>query len=650
MRRLLAVRKGFAAFGRGSLAFLRPANRKILAYLREYGDETILCVANLARSAQPVELDLGRYKGRIPIELMGRTAFPPIGELPYLLTLSAHAFLWFRLAAPDQHPAGREEQVPRDELPVLVLFDGFASLFRDRVVPWRIAMSERVRNQLEREALPAFVAGRRWYAAKGERVRRVEIADHVEWTPHDRSWLVTIVHVDAGGSESQVYFLPLALAWEEHDEPLLRALGSFTVAKARQQAQVGVLADAFGDEGFVRALVAAVGAGETVKADRGTLHFRATTAFRDIVGDALATLPLSIPGAHSSNTVVALGERVFVKGYRRLQPGLNPEAEIGRYLTDVAKFPHVVPVAGSIDYVADNGRVATLALVQGYVQNQGNGWDYTQNYLERFFDDVSRDATAASGPDVHGAYVALARTLGRRTAQLHAALARAGGDPAFDPVPIAQDAAAWSARVRREAGDALDRLARRVDALPEAARADAARLLAARDALLARIDAHAQDASAGAKTRVHGDYHLGQVLLVQNDFVITDFEGEPSRTMEERAEKQSPLKDVAGMLRSFDYAMHAALLRFGTERPDAIEAVAPAGRDWHAHAAAAFLDGYDDVAHIEGLAGARAEMRGLLELFVLEKAVYELRYEADNRPNWVRIPLAGLLDIVARHD
>ena len=203
--------------------------------------------------------------------------------------------------------------------------------------------------------------------------------------------------------------------------------------------------------------------------------------------------------------------------------------------------------------------------------------------------------------------------------------------------------------MRREAAATLDRLAGRLDALPEAARSDAARLLAARDALLARIDAHAHDTSAGGKTRVHGDYHLGQVLLAQNDFVITDFEGEPGRTMDERAEKQSPLKDVAGMLRSFDYAMQAALQRFRSARPDASEAVARAGRHWLAHASASFLDGYDDVARIEGLAGARAEMDALLELFVLEKAVYELRYEVDNRPDWVRIPLAGLLDIVERH-
>ncbi|MGH8802204.1 MAG: putative maltokinase, partial [Casimicrobiaceae bacterium] len=576
---------------------------------------------------------------------------PPIGELPYLLTLAGHAFLWFRLAAPESVPSSREERVPLDELPVLVLFDGWASLFRERVVPWRIAMSEKVRRQLESEALPAFIAGRRWYAAKGEEVRLVEIADHVEWKPHERSWLVTLARVHGAGSETQTYFLPLTLAWEDRDESLMRALGMFTIAKVRQQAQVGVLADALGDERFVRALVEAVGAQTEVKAARGTLQFRPTSAFARLAGTDFTSLPVTTPGAHSSNTIVALGERLFVKGYRRLQVGRNPEVEVGRYLTDVVGFAHSVPVAGSVEYVADDGRTATLALIQGYVQNQGSGWDYTINYLERFFDDASREAAAAVTPDVHDGYTALARTLGTRTAQLHAAFARSVGDTAFDPVPLTSaDVAAAVERVRSEVGQALDRIERRRDALPESTRASVDRLLVQRERLLARIGAHANDQSQGARTRLHGDYHLGQVLIVHNDFVIADFEGEPTRTIDERSQKQSPLKDVAGMLRSFDYAMHAALLSFVPKRPDVREAVETAGRQWLAHASAAFIDGYDDVARGGGLAGARAEMNGLLELFVLEKAVYELAYEVDNRPEWVRVPLAGLLGILARRE
>ena len=647
-RRMLAARKGFRGFGRGSLRFLRPANRKILAYVREYGDEVLLCVANLSRSAQPVELDLAGYRGRIPIELLGRTAFPPVGELPYVLTLAGYGFLWFRLAAQDKQPANREEGIARDELPVLVLFDGWASLFRDRVVPWRISMSEKVRSQLENEVLPAFVAVRRWYAARNEPVRRVELADHVEWKPGERNWLVTLARIESASGETQTCFLPLALAWEDSQEPLVNALAGATIAKVRQQDQVGVLADALGDEAFVRELVSAVGAGAEIKSARGTLRFRPTRAFAEIVGSEVATLAATTPGAQSSNTIVSLGDRVFVKTYRRLQAGANPEAEIGRYLTDVARFEHCVPMAGSVEYVAEDGRGATLALIQKYVFNQGSAWDYTLNHLDRFFEEVAREP-AAPAADVHNAYSGLMQTLGRRTAELHAAFARVTGDAAFDPVALRpEDIAARTTRLRGEAVAALDRLGQRRDTLPEAVRTDTDRLLAQREALLQRIAAHASDRAQGQRTRLHGDYHLGQVLLVQNDFIITDFEGEPTRTMEERAEKQSPLKDVAGMLRSFDYAMHAALFDFIAERPEARQALETAGKQWQALATKAFLDGYEGVAQGEGLALPRAEANGLLELFMLERAVSELRHEVDDRPEWLSIPANGVLRTLQR--
>jgi len=643
-RRMLAVSKGCQPFGRGSLKFLRPANRKILAYIREHGEEIVLCVVNLSRSAQPVELDLAKYKGRVPIEMIGRTAFPPIGELQYLLTLSGHSFLWFRLALPDSAPSGREEIMPRDELPVLVLFDGWASLFRDRVVPWRINLSEKVRSQLETEVLPEFLAGRRWYAAKSEAVTRVEIADHLEWKPADRAWLITLSRAETASGGTQTYFLPLALAWEDTEEPLVNALTASTIARVRQQAHVGVLADAFGDEHFVRELVAAVGRADELKAARGTLQFKPTAAFAELVGADVATLAATMPGAQSSNTIVSLGDRVFIKGYRRLQAGVNPEAAIGRYLTDVVHFEHCVPVAGSVEYVAEDGRTATLALIQKYVFNQGSAWEYTLNYLDRFYEDATREAPSPAAVDLHDGYATLVRTLGRRTAELHAAFARSKGDPAFDPTPLtAADVGALTDGLKAQAIEALDRLARRRDALPESVRADADRLLAQRDRLLERIAAHGSDRGEGARTRVHGDYHLGQVLMVRNDFVITDFEGEPTRTMEERAQKQSPLKDVAGMLRSFDYAMHAALLKFVAGRPDARETVAAAGRQWQAQATKAFLDGYDETAGQAGLGSASAQAHALLEIFVLEKVVYELKYEVDNRPDWVRIPLNGLL-------
>ncbi len=249
---------------------------------------------------------------------------------------------------------------------------------------------------------------------------------------------------------------------------------------------------------------------------------------------------------------------------------------------------------------------------------------------------------------MHGGYLELIRKLGLRTAELHAAFARNTGDPAFDPEPaVPADIAGWTQRVRAEATIALELLERRSATLPEAAGADARHVLAQRAMLLARIDAHAADRASAARTRLHGDYHLGQVLLVQNDFVIIDFEGEPSRTPAERRQKISPLKDVAGMLRSFDYAMHAALLRRGPERPETLAQLEGAGRQWRAQVERMFFDAYDDVARAAGLASPRAEMRGLLELFLLEKALYELKYEFDNRPDWVRVPLRGISEILS---
>ena len=648
-RRMLAVRKSFNSFGRGRLTFLRPGNRKILAYVREYGDEVVLCVANLARTAQPVELDLLRFKGRVPVELMGRTPFPPIGDLPYLLTLGGHGFLWFRLAVAADAPAWHEDRLPSDELPVLVLFDGWASLFRERVVPWRIALAEKGRAQFEREVLPAFVASRRWYAAKGEPIKRVSLIDSAEWGQPQHAWMIWLARVESGNGEPQTYFLPLTLAWEPDDERL-HTLLPLTAAKVRQQAKVGVMADAFGDESFCRALVTAIAVGTEIKTGKGKLLFRSTAAFGRLAGGGLDGMAVAQPSAQSSNTVIAFGEKLFLKAYRRLQEGVSPEAEIGRYLTDIAHFANSVPVAGTIDYVADDGRSSTVALLQGYVANQGDGWTTTLSYLERFLEESSGTEDDSQTPaSRHGGYLSLMRALGTRTGELHAALSRSRGDAAFDPVPITPaDVAAWTKRVRAEAEATLDRLEQGLAALPEPARADASLVLAARGAILTRIDAHSGDDDAGSRMRIHGDYHLGQVLLVQNDFVITDFEGEPSRMLAERREKHSPMKDVAGMLRSFDYALHAALQRLDGEATEARAKREQRGAEWLRETRQAFIESYDRIMLAAALPSASAQCR-LLDLFLLEKVMYELKYEMEIRPDWVGIPLRGLVDL-ARTD
>jgi maltose alpha-D-glucosyltransferase/alpha-amylase len=614
MKRMLATRKHSQAFGRGKLSFLRPGNRKVLAYLREYGDEAILCVANLARTAQPVELDLKRFKGRVPVEMLGRTSFPPIGELPYLLTLPAHGFYWFRLATDAPVPDWHKEMIVSEEAPVLVLFDNWTSFFRDQVVPWRIGMAAQLRAQLENEVLPRFIAAQRWYAAKGEPIKSAPLADYVIWDVGGLSWLISFVLI-----KDALYFVPLALGWEE-DEDHVRALASVTVARVRQQANVGVLAEAVADEGFCRHIVKAIGAGKTLPTAQGALKFMRTRAYAELAGDDVATLQLGPMHTQSTNTSVQLGERLFLKCYRRLRAGINPEFEVGRFLTEVAHFPHCVPLAGAVEYVSSGRESATVALLQGYVPNQGDGWAYTLAYLERFLE------TPTATQDAHGGYLALIQTLATRTAELHRAFALRSGDPAFEPEPfVPSDFEAWKAKVRQEANDTFAMMEKVEKAKP---------LLSQRAKLLAFIDACAAPKAAALKTRHHGDYHLGQVLIANNDFVIIDFEGEPSRPLEDSRRKHSPLRDVAGMLRSFSYAKWTAM--------DRAEAKDATGLDaWENEVRRAFLDAYAEVSGI-----SLEDSSGLLRLFELEKVLYELRYEINNRPAWIHVPLAGVIGML----
>ena len=335
----------------------------------------------------------------------------------------------------------------------------------------------------------------------------------------------------------------------------MRSLAVAAVARVRQQAQVGVMGDAFADEAFCRALVDAIGKKVELKTTAGSLRFRPTSSFATLAGDDLDAVPVARPQAQSSNTIVTFGNRLFLKGYRRLREGANPEFEVGRFLTEVAHFKNCVPVAGVLEHVGANGTTSTLALLQAHVPNQGDGWAYTLEYLHRHL-DLRRDSAAPMPPDVHGVYLELAGTLGRRSAEMHLAFADARGEPGFEPEPMtAEDVAAYRARAAADLERTLQALREAQPRMSDAAcvrRAGGARARAS--ALRAAHRVHRRPGPGRAKTRIHGDYHLGQVLLVKNDFVIIDFEGEPGRSFEERRARQSPLRDVAGMLRSFSYA------------------------------------------------------------------------------------------------
>ncbi|HMK84734.1 MAG TPA: maltose alpha-D-glucosyltransferase [Steroidobacteraceae bacterium] len=643
-KRILAVRKTSRAFGRGARRFLRPGNRKILAYLREYGDDVILCVANLSRSAQPVELNLAEFKGRVPVEMLGRTTFPPIGDLPYILTLSAYGFYWFKLTTDAEAPSWHEQFSSLDERAVLVLFDGWMSLFRDRVVPWRIGMAERTRLQFETDTLPRFIETQRWYAAKGTPIERARMVDHLLWEEGKLSWVLAFLDVGTG-EEAPSYFMPLALAREERDEERVRNLSTAAVAKVRQQASVGVMGDAFSDEEFCRAVVGAIAGAREIATTQGTLKFRPTAAFDRIAGGGVATLRASRPQASSSNTIVVMGERLILKGYRRLRSGTSPELEMGRYLTDVVHYANCAPLAGVVEYEDRDGVPRLLALLQGYVSNQGDGWTYSLEYLRRHLEEHHTGPDSGLlPPNMHDVYLALIRVLAVRTAELHRALATRGKDPLFDPEPLARaDLESYRQRASEEAHTALSALKPRLSELSAADRDKAEAILANADRLLKRIASYVTEEAQGAKIRIHGDYHLGQVLRTRNDFVIIDFEGEPGHSLEEQRAKQSPLRDVAAMLRSFSYVEASALRAVAHDEVEYAK-LSPLAHGWTVEVRDAFLTAYDAAARGLSLYGSLAPGRGLLGLFELEKALCELRYELGNRRGWAGIALQGILE------
>jgi maltose alpha-D-glucosyltransferase / alpha-amylase len=351
----------------------------------------------------------------------------------------------------------------------------------------------------------------------------------------------------------------------------------------------------------------------------------------------------------ATNNAVVFGEHLLLKGSRRLRPGADRALEIGRFLTKHAPEVHAVPVGGSIELEVSDGTVTTLASLQGYVENQGDAWSYTQGYLERFLTNslAAPPNGGLADAEVHAGYCVLMATLGRRTAELHAALAAARGDPAFEPEPIgADEPAAWARTLTDDAVTTLERLKRDLGVLSGPALAAAGTVLADADRVATRLAELGRPVEA-MKTRLHGDFHLGQVLIVGSDVLLTGFGAGPSGASRERGPKESPLRDLAGLLRSLDYALATALIKVTAERAGDLKMLAPLARAWGAEAGAAFMAGYR-----EGIRGCPAlpadpgAAQRLLTLFRFEWTFHDLRDELANRPDWAMVPLQALADML----
>ncbi|GGC53599.1 alpha-amylase [Siccirubricoccus deserti] len=633
MRRMLSVRKRSQAFGRGAMRLLYPANRKVLAYLREYEGDTILCVFNLSRSAQAVELDLAGWAGRVPVEMLGGTGFPPIGQLPYLLTLPPYGFYWFVLAVeqalPPWHTPSPE---PLPDLRTLVLTADVKEL-----------LSASVRRELERQVLPEYLPKRRWFAAKGETLESARFAAIAALPEAHGAVVMAEVEVTLAG-RTERYALPLAGVEESEGVGPLAA--QLALSRLRQVRRVGYLTDAFADGRMPPAVISALRARTVLPTEEGEIRFIPSARLEEVtLPDAPEIRRLS---AEQSNSSLIYGDQFVIKIIRKVNPGIHPEAEMTRHLTE-AGYANAPPLFGEVVRVAPDGTPHLLMIVQGFVRNQGDGWGWTQDWLQRAVDEAA--LTDAPPEDPFAGYLAFAKALGQRLGELHATLARPSEDAAFAPeLASATDHEGWARGALEQLEPALDLFSGRM-VLPDELMPMVRSLQARQEALRDVVQALARAADGALKTRVHGDFHLGQVLVAQGDAVIVDFEGEPARPLSERRAKGSPLRDVAGLLRSLDYAAAVAT----TTEASAAAVAAPSERRaaliarWQQEASRAFLDAYRAV---EATAATRWVPEGteaaLLDLFLLEKAAYEVRYEAANRPDWIGVPLRGLAAIAER--
>ncbi|MGA2073970.1 MAG: maltose alpha-D-glucosyltransferase [Terriglobia bacterium] len=649
MRNMIALRKIFAVFGRGGIEFLDPPNRKILAYVRRYQGEQVLCVANLSRFAQPVDLDLSKLEGLTPVEMLGYVEFPTIERQPYRLTLAPYSFLWLEL---QQRTEPEETHVDFTE-PL------------DASAGWKGLLEGPGRQELETVNLPDYLPKQRWFAGKSRRLKSTRIVD---WAPlNTAASALVLIEAQFEAGTPETYLTPFAMTFGEAMQELQRAAPNAIVARVYSENGTGLLHDGVFDEKTCTAVFSLIENGLELKSRDARILGVRGKVFQDVLGTAEIPLSVRRGSAEQSNTSIIFGDRFILKLFRRPEPGLNPDAEVGRYLTEETSFDRIPPFAGSIEYEpAANAEPATLAMLQGLVANEGDGWKWTLEELDRYYETCapiaypeaptgeSKDVLEISGHprsqlarDHVGLYLDSAATLGRRTAELHLALASPSRDLAFAPEPVsAQDLEDLLRDLRKHAASVFDLLKERMADLPDELVEVAAAVLSRRSRILDNFKALQPDGLRTLRTRVHGDYHLGQVLKTKTDFVILDFEGEPARPLAERRSKQCPLKDVAGMLRSFSYAAYASLTNYVARHSGDFSRLEPWARLWELSVGGEFLRAYRDTAgDAKFLPLDTSDFRRLLDVFLLDKALYEVLYELNSRPTWVRIPLLGILSL-----
>jgi maltose alpha-D-glucosyltransferase/alpha-amylase len=655
MKRIIALRKRHAAFGRGTLRFLHPDNRRILAFIREHEDETILVIANLSRFTQWTELDLATYEGRVPIELFGSVEFPRVGSDPYMMVLGPHAFEWFRLEVDTMTEAFA--RVGERDLPEL---------------RWRSDLAElptRSSRRLSRVLLD-WMLERRWYRGKARQVLGAELVGSVPIRTSSATCVLALLELEYADGEPEVYALPLITDEAVDLDELLAAAPHAAIARLVGGDVPRYLLDGALVPEVLEALMDIAAGRRRVRGVGADLLGRSFRGLRTSAGTRAQDLPATPMTVEQSNSSALFADRLIMKLYRAIEVGPNPDLEVCRFLVDRG-FSHVPPILGAIDLVRGKHPGGTAAMIQAFVPNEGDLWKSTRGAVESFLQDavaepelppleresgeylldLSRTSPPEAAHRLIGAYLETARVLGRRIGEMHAVLASADpSDADFAPEPMAPfHVRALYQSIRSGVRESFALLRSRQGLLAEPDRLLSERLLHASADVDAKARGLLEHRIGGQRIRVHGDLHLGQVLDTGGDVMIIDFEGEPARPLGERRLKRTALTDLAGMIRSFHYAAHWSRVERATasEEGDASERAEAWARFWYRWVTAACIRGYREVTEdAPFLPSDERAWSVLLDALLLAKAAYELRYELGSRPTWAGVPMSGLIELV----
>lgn len=529
---------------------------------------------------------------------------------------------------------------------------------------WEDLLAGTSRHRLEAINLVEFLPKQRWFAGKARKIDSIQLVD---WAALDSSHSALAVVGVQSGAVSDVYLLPLALTLGVAGDEVEGAAPHSVVAPVVSGKTGGLLHDGVFDKQTCATLFSLIENNAELRTQKGRICGTRGAAFQKILASSQTPLSIRRSSAEQSNTSILYGDRFILKLFRRLESGVNPDAEIGRYLTEHTSFDRIPPFLGLIEYhPASDDEPQTLAMLQGFVANEGDGWKWTLEELDRYYEncaampfpetetiapatDLSECSISQLARDQVGIYLDAVATLGRRTAELHLALASPTSDPAFSPERFtSEDLKDLLLEIRQRAAKVFDALKERVSQLPDEVVEVAAFVLGQRRRILDIFAALNAATLETQRIRIHGDYHLGQVLRVKTDFVILDFEGEPARPLADRRSKQPPLKDVAGMLRSFSYAAYASFLNYTARHPEDVLHLEPWVQLWERSVVGEFLRAYRHSAQGATFCPAETvDFYTLLNVFLLDKAFYEVLYELNSRPAWVRIPLMGIAALLA---